>query len=255
MSALSRSIRAVVFDYGNTLVEFSSTQVDRCAVALGTALVDLFGPFDSARFQATLEANRLDPYRNGFNESGLDVITRALVRTLYRVEPNEEQVRRLVRTRREAFIAAIDTEACVHGVLAELAARYRLGLLSNYPCGESIRGSLDRTGLAAHLDAVVVSADVGFVKPHARTFETILRKLNVPADEVVFVGDNWFADVQGAKRAGMVSVLIRRWVPVEHFDRQAGDWEPDWVIDHLSELPVLLAGGVPAAVSTGSRQF
>jgi hypothetical protein len=66
--------------------------------------------------------------------------------------------------------------------------RVRVGLVSNYPCGASLRRSLHSTGIADLLDPVVVSGDVGYIKPHPKLFEAALDAVGVPAGRVLFVG-------------------------------------------------------------------
>lgn len=44
-------------------------------------------------------------------------------------------------------------------------------------------------------------------KPEPGIFEHALKKLDVTAAETVYVGDNYYADVVGARRAGLQPVL------------------------------------------------
>ena len=231
-----RDVHAIVFDYGNTLIEFGQRQIDHCGAALRSAFQDRFGDFDIDRFDALRAQGRLAPYRNGYRENDLRTVTRDLANELFGSRLLDAQIDDLVAIRRAAFVGCIEAEPSTHRVLELLGSRYRLGLLSNYPCGRSIRASLEATGLERHFAAVVVSGDVGFVKPHPLTFETILERLRVPAEHTAFVGDNWLADVQGSKRAGMTCVHMRRWTPPEPFEPQPGDFEPDYVVRKLAEL-------------------
>ena len=89
-------------------------------------------------------------------------------------------------------------------------------------------------------DVIVVSGEVGFVKPHARPYELMLGELGLEAGECVYVGDNWLADIQGAKGVGMQAILTTEHVPYENFERRDGDHEPDARIAHLGELKGLL---------------
>jgi len=92
-------------------------------------------------------------------------------------------------------------------VLAALGARYRLGILSNadddflFPC-------LERNGL--DFDPIVTSERVGFYKPHEAIFQSFAEAVGVSNDEVFYVGDSPFADVLGAKRAGMRVAWVNR---------------------------------------------
>jgi len=53
------------------------------------------------------------------------------------------------------------------------------------------------------------AADVGVLKPHPDIFKTLLRRMEVKAEEAVFVGDNLEADIKGAQKVGMKAVW--RW--------------------------------------------
>ena len=119
-------------------------------------------------------------------------------------------------------------------------AGYRLGVLSNrtHPFEEQL-ATLD---LAHYFDVVVAAGELNAWKPEPEVFHQALEKLGVPAHEAVFVGDNYFADVIGAQRAGLYPVLID---PEGIFPEAECP-----VIEKLDELPEILAQdglrGVPA---------
>lgn len=60
------------------------------------------------------------------------------------------------------------------------------------------------------MDFVVASAVVGASKPHREIFLYALSRADVGADETVYVGDSYLADVLGSRAAGMHPVLIDR---------------------------------------------
>jgi putative hydrolase of the HAD superfamily len=95
-------------------------------------------------------------------------------------------------------------------------------------------------GLSDLFEVIVVSGDVGYVKPHALPFETLLAGLDEKPENCVYIGDNWLADVQGAKRIGMSSIYISQHKSYEKFEPGPGDYEPDIRICHFSELAELL---------------
>jgi putative hydrolase of the HAD superfamily len=45
-------------------------------------------------------------------------------------------------------------------------------------------------------------------KPNPEMFAIALQQLALPADAVIYVGDNYYADVAGALRAGLHPVLL-----------------------------------------------
>jgi FMN phosphatase YigB (HAD superfamily) len=81
----------------------------------------------------------------------------------------------------------------------------------------------------------VWSANFGRRKPHPAMLQYVLARLGVPARCAVFVGDKVRTDVLAARSAGTRSVLLRR--PGSPL---GGEARPDFVIQALGELPLLL---------------
>ena len=236
MSLPADQIRAIAFDYGNTLIQFTRPQIERCDAALVEALVGMFGPVDPVRVAEARDADRLAPYSGEFRENDLPTITANLVTQLYGSPPTDAQLEQLLDLRFNSFVDAIEPPDYVVELLDRLGERYRLALASNYPCSRAIRASLERCGLADRLDPVVVSGDIGYVKPHARVFATLAERLELEPGQVVFVGDNWLGDIQGARRAGMFAVHTLQWDTPEKFDREPDHLDAHLEIRHLTEL-------------------
>ena len=113
------------------------------------------------------------------------------------------------------------------------AAGVRLGVLSNRdkPCQDE----LTRLGLLEYFELALVAAEVGAWKPDPQIFLRTLERMNVSADQVLYVGDNYYADVIGAQSAGVTPVLLD---PDEVFP------EADCtVIRSLREIPALIGVG------------
>ena len=84
----------------------------------------------------------------------------------------------------------------------------RLGMVSNtFVPGEVLDRHLRQVGLLEHFETRIYSCDVSYRKPDKRIFEIALERVGVAAGEAIFVGDSLKADVVGAERAGMISVL------------------------------------------------
>ena len=224
------------FDLGNTLIEFGPRQIAHQFDALREALVDMFGECDAERLRAVRNGQIVAPYSNGFREGELSSLGAELIREVCSVEPEPWQVERMVEVRYRAFVEAVHVAEEVLELLGRLSRRYRLALLSNYPCGRSIRDGLARLSLEQFFEVIVISGEVGFVKPHPRPFELLLGGLGLAGEDCVYVGDNWLADVQGAKRMGMGAVLTTEHIPYEKFEAKPGDYEPDVRIARLGEL-------------------
>lgn len=99
-------------------------------------------------------------------------------------------------------------------VLQELRQNdYRTAIVSNTPWGspgELWREEMRRLGLAGEVDEVVFCTDVGWRKPARQIFEYAMGKLGVGPDECVFVGDDPRWDIAGPEAIGMDAILIDR---------------------------------------------
>lgn len=127
----------------------------------------------------------------------------------------------------------------VPDVLTAIARRgLRIGLISNsHRCLASFQSHFELEGL---ISAAVSSSQHGYLKPHPSIFEAALRLLGVPAGDAVMVGDSVGQDIEGARRAGMRAVLVRRGAADEPFGGHVHRDVP--VIRSLRELPRLLYG-------------
>ena len=122
--------------------------------------------------------------------------------------------------------------------LTELRARgLKIGLLSNTHWPESFHEHfLERDGLASLIDVRAYTSNMTHSKPHRVAFEHVLGRLGVEPARAVMVGDRPVDDVWGAQQLGMRGV----WRPHD-LAPKLGDVKPDAVIEHLSELPQLIA--------------
>lgn len=87
------------------------------------------------------------------------------------------------------------------------AAGVRTCLLSN--AGVPIRGVLDREGMADAYDEIVLSYEVGSVKPDPRIFRIALERLGLTPGKVLMVGDNAHDD-GGAAALGIRTLILPR---------------------------------------------
>lgn len=118
--------------------------------------------------------------------------------------------------------------------LTALGERYRLAIVTN-GIPDVQRTKLDRTGLTARFEVVIVSGELGVGKPDPRIYDETLRQLDLAADACVMVGDNFRRDVAGAQDAGIRGVWI-----------SAGRPTPDpavtpfLTVESLADLPAAL---------------
>lgn len=95
----------------------------------------------------------------------------------------------------------------VREVLDELRPRYRLAALTDAQTAWAVP-EMRLVGLEGYFFPVVISGDFGFRKPDQRLFATTLKRMHLPADEVVFVGNDMYRDIHGARLAGLRTVFF-----------------------------------------------
>ncbi|MBN1658985.1 MAG: HAD family hydrolase [Anaerolineae bacterium] len=85
---------------------------------------------------------------------------------------------------------------------------YLLGLLTNRENVSRFYELLDTFDLRRHFDVALSSGEVGQAKPHPAIFVAALDQIGAAAARCIYVGDNYWADVIGAERAGLRPILI-----------------------------------------------
>ena len=84
----------------------------------------------------------------------------------------------------------------------------KIGLISNAPrSSKTYERMLHSFDIATHFDALVISSEVGYLKPRKEIFEVALSSLSVRPGDVLHVGDNFRADIVGAVSVGMNAAL------------------------------------------------
>lgn len=240
MNSSFHGTKAICFDLGNTLIEFGPRQIKMQYKRLTAKLVEMFGSCDSAKLKEIRDRQIVAPYSNGYRENDVHECCRELIEGIYPVTATKKQVNELAEERYQTFVEIIELADNVIPLLEDLGQHYRLALLSNFPCGRSIRDGIDQLGITSYFDSIVVSGDIGWVKPHPSPYESLLTQLGEQPKDCLYVGDNWLADIQGAKGMAMNAILTTEHLPYERFEPNNGDFQPDAIIAHIEELRDLL---------------
>jgi FMN phosphatase YigB (HAD superfamily) len=91
-------------------------------------------------------------------------------------------------------------------VLATLAERYRLGVVSNFY--GNLEAVCQSSGLAPLFAVMTDSSRVGVEKPDPAIFRAALETLHAAPETTLFIGDSLRRDCEGARRAGMGFIWI-----------------------------------------------
>lgn len=94
-------------------------------------------------------------------------------------------------------------------LLQALRPYYRIGIITNNRTAEQA-DKLRFLGMTELVDALITSEDVGVPKPDPRIFQAALQQLGAQPEETVLVGDNWVADVLGARAVDIRPLWLNR---------------------------------------------
>jgi putative hydrolase of the HAD superfamily len=212
------AIRAILFDLGNTLVGYYTSNefplvlrrcLRECASTLGQTE-------DPARDEDLFERALL------LNREQSDYAVRPLAARLQELFGAYESLDEVfARTLGTAFLkpifdmARLDPQAVP--LLEALRGRgIKTAIVSNTPWGspaDAWRAELARHGLLDKVDATVFCMDVGWRKPHRAPFDRALSLLDVAPADALFVGDDHRWDIVGAQNAGLRPVLLESVAP------------------------------------------
>ncbi len=160
--------------------------------------------------------------------------------TFRRLGWSERDIRTLADRAVQVHRAAIATHCRVSPEASRIvhycrSLGMRVGVVSNFDDAASVNAVLEKDHLHQQLDIVVVSADVGWRKPHPAIFQRALAGLGVMPKESLFVGDSFEEDVRGPRSIGMDAAWL---VPGEPPEEQR--LEATFCLSQLSDLlPVL----------------
>jgi len=99
---------------------------------------------------------------------------------------------------------------------AVLDLGYRVAVVSN--ADGRVEALLREQGFGDYLEFVVDSQVVGIQKPDPRIFQIALKRLQLPAERVLYVGDLPAVDVIGSRRAGLDPLLLDPFDVFGHHD-------------------------------------
>jgi 2-haloacid dehalogenase len=124
--------------------------------------------------------------------------------------------------------------------LRALAARYRLGVITN--CDDDLFAASNRR-LGVTFDQVVTAQQVGSYKPRHGNFEVMFERLGLPRERILHVAQSLFHDHVPAKELGLATV----WVDRRHAHAGSGATkpataEPDLVVPNMATLAALATG-------------
>lgn len=238
---MSHFIRAILFDLGGTLMYARNAWPPieaRADLAFAEGLreqgVGIEPSTFRKEFRIRLKEYHIQREKNLFETTYLSVVRELLEEKGYS-NLTEEVIRsgldRLYAVTQSNWTLESDTLSTLKTLES---SGYRMGIVSNAGDHKDVFQLVERFGLESYFDFVLTSATCSYRKPHPRIFEIALAHWNIPASEVVMVGDTLDADIGGAQKAGMTGIWITRRAQPTADELQR--IQPDFSLRGLDEL-------------------
>ncbi|MBN1245136.1 HAD family hydrolase [Candidatus Bathyarchaeota archaeon] len=232
-------VKAVIVDYIGTLVNASYYNMDASQRTLHKALSDAgfetgLEEFLEAYTQAheKYRAVRYEQFREVTNAVW---VCEALSNLGCAVSPEDFRIKVALNVFFQRYVESLELRPYAKKLLRRIKEHCKLGLVSNFTYAPVVYGSLRKLGINQFFNAVLVSDESGWRKPHTRIFQDALGKLQVKAEEAVFIGDSPLEDIKGAQAAGLKTVFV----PSQFFSlKELGEsgQKPDFVAQGLDEI-------------------
>ena len=270
MSARLEGIAAITFDFGNTLVPIGRTALQRVVERTADAIAERIPGIDRGALLTAWGEERDRQFREEVPQLREVDLRERMIRVFARLKgmpppPAEGRwdqprateladpgdVEWAVDRYRGAFVAGLTATPGVAALLGRLAIDRDLAILSNWPLASMIDRFAEAEGWTAHLRAIIVSERVGTIKPHPAMFAAARQALGNPEPAAILhVGDDWAADVVGAKAAGWRTAWLRSRPEDTPLPSSERDWsvQADLELESLGDLEACLA-----APSTSDR--
>jgi len=243
-SPCERRIRAVLFDLGDTLLNFGKIEAGRLFAEGAQSSYEYLKGLGQAvgsfrlyfwRNLVNLRLQRLISALRGRDFNALALLERVGRRRGLRL--TSEQWQHLAWRWYEPLSRICRIEPQTRQTLSKLrSAGLKLGIVSNtFVHASSLEKHLGQLGLVEFFSVRVYSYKYTFRKPDDRIFKIAMERIGQPAQNILYVGDRIDKDIRPALRNGMVAVLKEAYT---NFGKKlpAGAHR----IARISELPALI---------------
>ena len=232
-------VKAVIVDYIGTLVNANYYNMDASQRTLHKALTDVgfetcLEEFLEAYTQAH-EKYRVVRYEQFREVTNAVWVCEALNSLACTVCEEDTRIKVALNVFFQKYVESLELRPYAEKLLRRIKEHCKLGLVSNFTYAPVVYASLRKLGINQFFDAVLVSDENGWRKPHTRIFQDALSKLQVTADEAIFIGDSPLEDIKGAQAAGIKTIFV----PSQFFsleDLDESGQKPDVVTRSLDEI-------------------
>lgn len=237
---VKRNIKAVLFDFGQTLVDSANGFRAAEKTVKEMLFKDIFGDQKMQHWEEFVTQYRV--VRKAFHDRShfsRPAIWQAVYEH-YNAEIKMQQLEKWELTYWETVKSETKPFPETLQILESLSRQYRLALVTNTQ-GQKAEGT-HRIALFPQMgrffEIIIVAGEGGVPpKPARRAFGAALEALRIPPGEAVYVGDDWRNDICGARDAGLQPIWLKHHSVRRNWPEGTGDVV---VIDDLRELLEIL---------------
>ena len=239
------ALEAVLFDYGDTLLEFRLDD-ELWLGAMRDMLLAAGGPPErAADLRGEIERRVTELTADPDDHAELvyeEVVAGALAAV--GTSPGPELLRTAIEAQHRGWLGARRLHPKAHWLLQEVRARgLRIGIVSNtFDPPDLLHADLVSDGVAERVDAIVFSSELGLRKPAPEIYRAALVALDVEPANALFVGDRVREDVQGPAALGMRTCLVT-YFRVDGGDHGLADAVAESPVDVLATVDTIMAAG------------
>ncbi len=225
---------AIILDFGNTLAPWTDEQGQALYRALEETVTQACGP--QPDFLARVAELHQRLHHECMHTTMREPTVDDLVGIFFEGSAPDGLAADVAKTIRRTFNELCRIPDHVPALLDKLRAKRPLALLSNFTIVEPVHDALERAGIADKFAHIEVSATRGFMKPHPETFEIVREALGTPMERTLMVGDDFWADVVGGYRAGLLTALTHEYRQDVTSHPRAPHVRADKILQRLDEL-------------------
>jgi HAD superfamily hydrolase (TIGR01549 family) len=231
--------KAVLIDYIGTLVNARYYDIDASRKKLHKALTEAGLDTKLTEFlKAYKQAHgkyRIARYEQLREVTNAVWVCEALNSLGCTVNPEDSRIKVALNVFFQNYLESLELRPYAKKLLARIKEYCKLGLISNFTYAPVVYASLRKLRINHYFNTVLVSHENGWRKPHKQIFQDALTKLNVKAEETVFIGDSPLEDIKGAIAAGIKTVFV----PSQFYtlkNLHESNQKPNYVARSLEEI-------------------
>jgi putative hydrolase of the HAD superfamily len=232
-------IKAVITDYVGTLTNARCYTMEASMDKLHSALVQAGFETEKQQFldayskaHEKYRAIRYCEFREVTNSVW---VAEALGILGFDVGSNDSRMKMALNVFFKDYVDSLELRPYAERLLKKASEPYKLGLISNFTYAPVVYASLRQLGISHFFNAIVVSGEFGWRKPHEKIFSDALQRLRIRPEEAVYIGDCPLEDIKGGLNAGVRTIFVSsQFYKIE--DLVTSGLKPAFIAEDLKEV-------------------